>query len=405
MGKKTPNRIKSESLQRDFRLVFDAVEDESRTVPAAISSELSVKRWFGNETLLHTEKAINMERADNGLPLLYNHDHSKPIGRADNVQLVDGVLRADLTFSENTLASEVFKDVKDEFLRDVSLGYQIERYKDVKGGVEATRWNPLEVSIVTVPADHTVGINRNHETIEENMENENENGNKTIVQEVGAQHTLGVAAGMKQEQDRANGIRSMFSAHMNITKAPELMERCLSDFSVSVEAARAELLDLFSVGFEPTAKATETKTEVGMESGDKLARAIEDTLSVRVGVETDEKIIAEVNSGGLRGHDIVSMARDFVTSQGRSVKGLDNMGILGSAFERIGGGHSTSDFPSIMANVANKSMSKGYNEAPTTWRQWASVGSVSDFKRIAGSHNLEIKILVKMAFQVFCPHL
>ena len=49
------------------------------------------------------------------------------------------------------------------------------------------------------------------------------------------------------------------------------------------------------------------------------------------------------------------------------------MAIVGRAF-------STSDFPYLLANVANKSLQNGYETAPETWSLWTRVVSVSDFK-------------------------
>ena len=45
-----------------------------------------------------------------------------------------------------------------------------------------------------------------------------------------------------------------------------------------------------------------------------------------------------------------------------------------------GGMHSTSDFVSILANTANKSMLKGYEEVDETFEQWTATGSLPDFR-------------------------
>jgi hypothetical protein len=45
-------------------------------------------------------------------------------------------------------------------------------------------------------------------------------------------------------------------------------------------------------------------------------------------------------------------------------------------------GHSTSDFPLLLADVANKSLQNAYGVYPQIWNRIASVGSVSDFKTI-----------------------
>lgn len=383
-NQKKTNKIKSESQTRSISLRFKAVDTDKRTVPAAISSEATVRRWFGNERILHTEKAVNLERAGDGLPLLFNHNQNSLIGRANNIHLDDGVLRADLTFSENSpLADQIFRDVSDKFIRDVSLGYRIEKYKDIKGGIEATRWSPFEVSIAAVAADHTVGINRTIDDQGDQIMDPNDNNTgdgNTIVDDVNQNHQLGVNAGMKLEQTRQAEIRAVFVRFEDNTKAVDIMKRCLSDYRITVDAARSELLTLLSDGFEPTqAPATGTHAEVGLEDRDKFARAAEDAIAVRAGIETDDKVILAVRSGDLMSFNLVQIAREFLVRAGVSTRGLDEMGVVGQAF-RISGAHSSSDFPAILENVANKSMAKGYAAVEQTWRRWAAIGSVSDFK-------------------------
>lgn len=72
------------------------------------------------------------------------------------------MLRAVVRFSKSSFASEVFEDVKDGIRHNTSCGYRIEKYAPIKGkdGILATRWKPLEVSIVSIPADESVGVGR-----------------------------------------------------------------------------------------------------------------------------------------------------------------------------------------------------------------------------------------------------
>jgi HK97 family phage major capsid protein/HK97 family phage prohead protease len=136
-------------------------------IPVSLSSDAPVERWFGAEVLDHTKSAIDMSRAANGLPLLYNHDTDQPIGRLEEVALrKDGRLGGMIRFSRNTRAQEVRMDVEDGILTDMSVGYRINEWVEEraagsdKATYRATNWTPMEGSIVPVPADHTVGINR-----------------------------------------------------------------------------------------------------------------------------------------------------------------------------------------------------------------------------------------------------
>lgn len=150
------------TLTRTLELDRAAINTASRTVPATLSTELPVARDFGSEVLLHTPDAIDMTRAGNGLPLLFSHNREQIIGRVESITLEQNKLRGLLRFSENTQANEVWRDVEAGILTDLSIGYRIDDMAlDTTGQVwNATRWTPMEVSVVTIPADHNCGIGR-----------------------------------------------------------------------------------------------------------------------------------------------------------------------------------------------------------------------------------------------------
>ena len=107
-----------------------------------------------------------MSRAEgNGLALLVDHNSSDMVGRIRNVRLEDGKIRGDMVFSQSERAQEIKQDVLDGIRVDASIGYQVNEWTERKldgGGMEyvATRWTPLEGSLVAVPADASVGVGR-----------------------------------------------------------------------------------------------------------------------------------------------------------------------------------------------------------------------------------------------------
>src|SRR3990172_2321762 len=142
----------------------------------AISSESEIQRWFGIEVLSHAKGAVDMARINGGAAVLVDH-RGDQVGKVMNdTARVDGdkVLRGWLRFSRSARGQEVEADVDDETREHISVGYRIMDYehelretgKDDKGKpiytdvYRATRWQPMEVSIVSVPADLTVGVGR-----------------------------------------------------------------------------------------------------------------------------------------------------------------------------------------------------------------------------------------------------
>ncbi len=145
----------------------DVINEETRTVRIAISSEAPVERSFGAEILDHNEASIDLEFARSGrMPLLLDHDPRQQIGVVENVSL-DGssrVLRGDVRFGRNGLAKEVFDDVMDGIRSNISVGYAVNKMdREGKDSFRVSSWSPMEVSVVSIPADRTVGVGRSAE--------------------------------------------------------------------------------------------------------------------------------------------------------------------------------------------------------------------------------------------------
>lgn len=145
------------------------VDTESRTIEFPFSSELPVERWFGDEVLSHDSKSADLKRLNDGAPLLFNHNMDEIVGVVERAW-VDKDKRgyAKVRFAKTARADEVLSMVNDGILRNVSFGYRIvDMVESVKGGKStytATRWEPYEISMVTVPADPTVGVGRSETT-------------------------------------------------------------------------------------------------------------------------------------------------------------------------------------------------------------------------------------------------
>lgn len=152
---------------RAFELSRESVKADTRTVELAFSSETPYERWFGVEVLSHKDGAIRMDRLKGGAALLVDHNTRDQIGVVESVSVgKDRVGRALVRFGKSARAEEIFQDVQDGIRRHVSVGYVVhdmvlsKQGKDSPDEYLVTDWEPLEVSVVSVPADPTVGIGR-----------------------------------------------------------------------------------------------------------------------------------------------------------------------------------------------------------------------------------------------------
>jgi len=162
----TARTLKTGTLHRMATFARAEVDEAARTVPLAFSSETPVSRWFGDEILDHSISSVRLGRLNNAGPLLVDHDPTRQIGVIEQVTLgTDRVGRALVRFGKSEAAEEIYQDVKDGIRQHVSVGYRVHKMvlESKQGDQEsyrATDWEPMEISLVAVPADATVGVGR-----------------------------------------------------------------------------------------------------------------------------------------------------------------------------------------------------------------------------------------------------
>jgi len=150
--------------------------NESGSLELSFSSEMPYERSFGMEVLGHTDEEADFSFISSGqAPLLMNHNRDEVIGVVEAAGISDDKGRARVRFSKRAAAQEVLTDIQDGIMTNVSVGYQITELNEVKGedgtgNTVRAHWRPFEVSIVSVPADATVGVGRSQSETNENEE-------------------------------------------------------------------------------------------------------------------------------------------------------------------------------------------------------------------------------------------
>lgn len=367
---------------------IDQVDSDNRTVELSFSSETPYGRWFGDEILCHDEECINLERFSNGLgTVLFNHDRDAVVGHIEKVWLEDNRGKALVRFDTDEQSETIFQKVQSGTLQGVSVGYAIYRYEvledeDTKStngrfngpAYVVTDWEPLEISIVSVPADATVGVGRSAEEIHTSIDTQEDNTRmdpKEILNNEEVKSTEPVETGitqadlqkaMEQERKRTSEITALFR-DFDVEGADEAIV-----MGVSVDEARAMVMD------QLRARNKGVSVTMGEAESDKFRAAAQDAVLMAVGIPVAD---AAPGANELRGHSLVELARESLQREGLQANFGDNMELARQAI------NSTSTFPAIMSNLANKSVMTGFNEAETTFQIWAGKGSNRDFKEAA----------------------
>ncbi|WP_310613741.1 phage major capsid protein [Limnohabitans sp.] len=151
---------------------------DARTLEISFSSEEPVARWFGIEVLSHDADAPDFSRLNDGAPMLFNHNMDDILGVVEKAWIgPDKRGHAIVRFANTPRGQEMLGLVADGIVRNVSFMYRVDKYRidsekedpyyDDDAIYTATRWLAYEVSMVSIPADQTVGVGRSAHTQEQ----------------------------------------------------------------------------------------------------------------------------------------------------------------------------------------------------------------------------------------------
>ena len=161
MTKETPKE--SEELRYRSLAASDAdVNEEARTFRFPVVSDAPVEMYRGLfEVLSHEHGAMRTGDRQRSMPLLFNHDWDRLLGVVDGIEQDEHRTYIRARFAKTEEGSRALELVKDRVLVNVSVGYRVFAWdKPDEQTRRATDWEIFEVSLVTVPADPSVGVYR-----------------------------------------------------------------------------------------------------------------------------------------------------------------------------------------------------------------------------------------------------
>ena len=243
--------------KRSELTTFDQVED--RTYEFPFSSEFPVARYFGNEILSHEGESADLSRLNDGAPLLFNHNPERVIGVVERAY-IDGNKRrgyARVRFSRNAFAQEILGDVKDGVLRNVSFGYSIDKMEERgSGDYVATAWSPYEISVVSIPADNTVGIGRSLVPTPDAASAAPSPDPLPPMENTAPDLAVVRAEAVEAERTRISSINALCTKHRMADLGQQLVES-----GRSIDEARAAVLDKLNV---PQETVNMSAAEIGL---------------------------------------------------------------------------------------------------------------------------------------------
>ena len=176
MGKKLNQQAaktrQAERFEREGRFRSGVSGENERHFSLSFSSEEPYTRYFGDEILDHGEGAVDLSRLNEIGCVLFNHDRDKVVGKVLSARIENGRGVAEIEFDEDEASEQICQKVRSGTLKGVSVSYRVTHWEEVSPGKTwvdgrfvgpcsvARKWTPLEISVVSVPADPTVGLGR-----------------------------------------------------------------------------------------------------------------------------------------------------------------------------------------------------------------------------------------------------
>lgn len=414
-----PKKVKRTNPDRlreiTVALERSAINEEDRSVSLSFSSETPVVVWGESEILEHSAEAVDLTRLREIGVALFNHNRDYVLGPVSDVSIDETERKghAVIKFDDDPEADKIFRKVLSGTLKGVSVRARVHNWEYVEKGAKSTcgrfdgpswiarKWEPMEISIVSLPADASVGVGRSED--DEDDMNMKRSGNvmpknnvkqqteDPIVTRTEGQNEVTANPQPSPPAPDANAIREQAAAQER-QRCADITALCRQfglepdehiEAGRSVDQVRQFVLD--KLGTERAAVPTATVT---VDERDKFRSAVTDGLSVRAGLSIEKPASGHDSYRGLR---LLDIARECVARSGDNQRYTSDDELIRAAIS------GTSDFPLILSNVAHKSMALAYQAAPTSFEQWTRKGTVSDFKPHTRYRLSEADELVEMS--------
>lgn len=325
---------------------------DARQVQAVMATETPVRIWDWDHGAVDEVLLMSGATYPAQVPLLDSHDRGSVdmvLGSVSGIATQGETMTGLVEFSTVPRADEALVKVQEGHLTDFSIGYVVEEAvfvpqgqsqtvngKTFQGPVKiGTRWTVKELSLCPIGADAQAKA-RMEQTMNTDMNTDVLQAERTRSAEIMA---------LGQEFDIMDQAREAVTQGTSVADFQNVVLK-------SVREARTQ--------------APAFRVEAGATDGEKFRSAAEESILIRGGLTpaTDNELAAM---------NLRELARECLIRSGQRNLGNNLQAIIGRAL-------TSSDFPKILANTANKSLLTGYEQAEETWMQWCATGSANDFK-------------------------
>ncbi len=419
--------------------------DNTVEVVFATEYEVRRRTWDGTEfieVLECRDGSVRMERLNAGANLVDTHNTysvNTILGVVERAWIENKVCKAIVRLSKREEVKGIVEDIKDGIISNISVGYRIFGATQVDNQDEVikitvTDWEPTELTICSVPQDYTAGIrslNEDSNFYEINVQTNNSMTREQITAEI---RRLAGVAGIDDQTfiegmitraltleaaqseiftKMADNQRALNNPPANTPPTPPAntppadnsaaiaaertrgleIRRAVSVAGIddetfvegmitrglTIDAARAEIFTRMAEA-QPNIRNNNPSIRVTADETEKIRSAMSIAIEHRVNPSIELKDQARE----YRSMSMIELGRECLTRAGVNTRGMSPLQIAEGALNitRAAGMHSTSDFPVILGNTINRSLTREYELQQRTFLPWTQRGSARDFREM-----------------------
>jgi HK97 family phage prohead protease len=365
---------------RALQLAPKSINDAERSAEIVISTGAGVLREDMDGRFLEILDLAGVDASRSNIPLLDSHRQDsleRVLGRVVEVRREGGMLVAKVRFAKTPSGEIAFQAVKDGDFSSASVGYAITNYEDRLDRQTGERvrmilgWTLHEVSLVPVAAD--TGASIRSMTMPETA-------------------TTSAAPAPKKKVPAGTGAAVQTRAETN-----KEIRALAETFGLGAEFANSHIDGETEID-EVRAAALATLQTRATRTPTIAVTAVHDASPEETATRMGEAVFAR----SVPGHKVSDPARPYMNmttlDMARSclqVRGISTIG-LSPADTITRALHTTSDFPAIFADTANRSLRRAYDAAPQVLKRLARQTTARDFRAKSGIQLGEAPTLEKV---------
>lgn len=398
-------REQRQMLPRQREATINSVNAEERKVTLSFASEEPCPDFWGDPEILRcNDQAADISRFAAGvMPVLFNHNRDAVIGRPTRIWFENTKAYAEIQFDDDDESTRIWNKVQSGSLRGVSVGYRVNEWRFIEknqvseDGITGPawigeRWAVYEISIVSVPADATVGVGRslfddeslltilnNHNggiNMEEKKNPEEQQRNVEVpATGITASANPPAAPTVNAEEERAAAVKAERERQAQINGLcrqfgiEDQQREAWLNSDVSIETVNRSVLEILSA--RQAAQPTAGKPQFGESEEEKLRAAYRDGIMLRNSIPVNKPADGAEKMRHMSVRDIVLDM--FIRSGERDVMRLAPEELFKRAM-------TTSSLPTLLADVTQATLARGYEDALPTYQNWAYIGNLRDFR-------------------------